>query len=81
LLFWYWHFEANSARDIVPSLGGTPVQSTSRSHFGDELDMTAKYIIGPRSNVLFGYSHFWRGDKILAPKDANFFYTQWETNF
>jgi hypothetical protein len=41
----------------------------------------ARYCIGPRSNVLFGYSHFWRGDKILAPEDADFFYTQWETNF
>jgi hypothetical protein len=81
LLFWYWYFLANSSTDIVPSLGGTPNQSLSRTHFGDELDMTAKYFIGPRSNVLFGYSHFWRGNKILAPEDADFFYTQWELNF
>ncbi len=81
LLMWYWHFLANSASDIVPSIGGTPIQNTSRSHFGDELDLTAKYAISPRSGVLFGYSHFWRGDKILAPRDADFFYTQWEVNF
>ena len=37
--------------------------------------------IGPRSNVLIGYSHFWRGNKILAPADADFTYAQWELNF
>ena len=47
----------------------------------EELDLIAKYTFGPRSNILFGYSHFWRGDKILAPRDADFFYTQWELNF
>ncbi len=81
LLFWYWHFQANSASDIVPSIGGTPNQSLSRRHFGDELDVLVKHTISPRMNILFGYSHFWRGDKILAPQDADFFYTQWETNF
>ena len=80
-LMWYWYFLANSSTDIVPSIGGTPAQSTTRTHFGDELDLIVKYTIGPRSNVLFGYSHFWRGNKILAPQDADFFYTQWEMNF
>ena len=81
LLMWYWYFMANSGTDIVPSIGGTPTQSLSRTHFGDELDLLAKYSFSPRSNVLFGYSHFWRGNKILAPEDADFFYTQWEVNF
>ena len=81
LLFWYWYFMANQAGDIVPSIGGTPNESLNRTHFGDELDFTARHWISPRSNILFGYSHFWRGDKILAPRDADFFYTQWEVNF
>lgn len=80
-LMWYWYFMANSSADIVPSIGGTPPQSLARTHFGDELDLLAKYAISPRSSVLFGYSHFWRGNKILAPEDADFFYTQWEVNF
>jgi hypothetical protein len=80
-LCWYWNFMDNQAEDIVPSIGGTPVQSTTSSDLGDELDLIAKYAINPRSNVLFGYSHFWRGNKILAPEDADFFYTQWELNF
>lgn len=80
-LLWYWYFQANSASDIVPSIGGTPNESLNRTHFGDELDLLAKYTFGPRTNILFGYSHFWRGNKILAPRDADFFYTQWEMNF
>jgi hypothetical protein len=48
---------------------------------GDELDLIGTYAIGPRSNVLMGYSHFWRGNKILAPVDADFYYTQLEVNF
>jgi hypothetical protein len=81
MLFWYWHFMANQASDVVPSIGGTPPQSTTSKDFGNELDIIATYKIGPRSNVLFGWSHLWRGNKILAPNDADFFYTQWEMNF
>lgn len=81
LLFWYWRFMAAEAGQNVESFGGTPPQSDSRTHFGDELDIIAKRNLGPRSNILFGYSHFWRGDKILAPKDADFTYIQWELNF
>lgn len=81
LLIWYWRFIANSPSDIVPSIGGTPTQSLSRTHFGDEIDLLAKYALSARSSLLFGYSHFWRGNKILAPEDADFVYTQWEVNF
>jgi hypothetical protein len=81
LLVWYWHFMANQAEDIVPSVGGTPIQSTTSKNLGDELDLIARYYFGPRSNVMFGYSHFWRGNKVLAPQDADFFYAQWELNF
>jgi hypothetical protein len=80
-LIWYYHFMANTANDIVPSIGGTPPESTDSKDFGDELDLYVKYKFGPRSNILFGWSHFWRGSKILAPHDADFFYTQWEMNF
>jgi hypothetical protein len=71
----------NRFNDIVPSIGGTPAQSTTSKDLGDELDLIGTYAIGPRSNVLLGYSHFWRGNKILAPADADFVYTQWELNF
>lgn len=81
LLFWYWYFQSNTANDIVPSIGGTPPQSTNSKDFGQELDFYLKHTLSPRSNILYGWSHFWRGNKILAPKDADFFYVQWELNF
>jgi hypothetical protein len=81
ILCWYWHFMSNQDTDIVPSFGGTPPQSTASKDLGDELDLIGTYTISPRSNVLLGYSHFWRGNKILAPEDADFVYGQWELNF
>ncbi len=81
LLLWYWHFMSNQETDIVPSLGGTPTQSTASKDLGDELDIILKYRLGPRSNALLGYSHFWRGNKITAPQDADFVYVQWTTDF
>jgi len=79
LLFWYYHFQSNSAA-AVPAIGGTPSQNNGR-HLGDELDIIARYTINPRSNILFGYSRFWRGSKISAPQDADFFYTQFQMDF
>ncbi len=79
LLFWFYHFQSNSAA-AVPSLGGAHPQNTSR-YLGNELDCIFKYTINPRSDILFGYSHFWRGNKINNPQDADFIYTQYQLNF
>jgi len=83
LLFWYWHFTADKRASDVLSLGGSvPGQNQTDSlNFGDELDIIAKYGISPRSNVLLGWSHFWKGSKIVNPSDADFFYTQFQMNF
>jgi hypothetical protein len=79
LLLWYWHFMSNT-NDIVPSVGNTPAQTASKD-LGDELDVLLKYTICPRSNAVFGWSHFWRGNKILGPTDADFIYGQYSLNF
>jgi len=79
LLFWYYHFLSNEATP-VPSIGGQPIQNGS-NNLGDELDLIATYRIGPRSDALLGYSHFWRGSKLTGPQDADFVYLQWTTNF
>jgi len=76
---WYWHFMSNS-NGIVPSIGNTPAQNASKD-LGDELDVLLKYGIGPRSNLVLGWSHFWRGTKITENHDADFIYSQWELNF
>jgi hypothetical protein len=83
LLLWYYYFQSNSGAP-VPSIGGTPPQNASKD-LGQELDAVVTYTITPRSSILFGYSHFWRGNKIAngapATNDADFFYTQWHLNF
>jgi hypothetical protein len=79
LLAWFHHFQSNSGQ-AVPSIGGTPAQNASR-FLGNELDLLAKLQLTPRSGLLFGWSHFWRGNKITNPEDAEFFYTQFHLNF
>ncbi|WP_197526994.1 alginate export family protein [Pirellulimonas nuda] len=81
LLFWYYYLGAAQAGDIVPGVGFNTDQNTTSRDFGHELDTIVQYQICPRSNILFGYSHLWRGEKIIGTRDADFFYTQWETNF
>lgn len=83
LLLWYYHFMSNTNAP-VPSNGNTAPQSVSKD-LGDELDVLLKYSICPRSNVIFGWSHFWRGNKLANAlgdvKDADFLYSQWTVNF
>ena len=85
LLFWYWHFAADKRASNVQSIGGTVDQSGATSlDFGDELDIIAKYGISPRSNILLGWSHLWRGDRLKqsgSTNDADFVYLQWLLNF
>lgn len=78
-LLWYYHFM--SATDApVPSIGNTPPQNASKD-LGDELDIILKYTICPRSNMLFGWSHFWRGNKIIGTEDSDFLYGQYTLDF
>lgn len=79
LLLWAYHFQSSSAAP-VPAIGGTPPQNASR-YLGNELDLILAYQFNPRADILFGYSHFWRGSKIDNPQDADFFYTQFQMNF
>ena len=79
LLAWYYVMQSNAAAP-VPSIGGTPTQNAGKD-FGQELDLILSYKIAPRSDILFGYSHFWAGGKIANANDADFFYSQWTVNF
>ena len=79
LLLWYYILQSNQDGP-VPAIGGTPAQGPSRD-LGQELDMIVKYSISQRSSFLLGYSHFWRGDKILSDEDADFVYAEWTWNF
>lgn len=81
LLLWYYYFGTDTVNDIIPGVAVPSAQVLGEGTFGNELDMIAKYKISPRSNILFGYSHLWRGSKIIGTNDADFFYTQWTLNF
>ncbi len=79
LLMWYWHFQSDTSAP-VPSIYNTPPQNGSK-HLGDELDLLLTHSLSPSSSILYGWSHFWRGDKIIGTSDADFLYCQWELNF
>ena len=81
LLLWYHNFRAAESGDTILSLGGTPDQDTNSSDFGNELDFVATYKVNARTTAVIGYSHFWRGDRIIGDTDADFAYLQWATNF
>ncbi|MEK6248507.1 MAG: alginate export family protein, partial [Planctomycetales bacterium] len=87
LLLWYYYFLAASPAN-VPSIGGTPVQNPRIRDFGQEIDFLIKYQWRPQSDFLIGYSHFFRGSRIVNPgvpgfnlSDADFIYTQWTLDF
>ena len=76
LIAWYYHFNSDEADSVVPGVAFPQNQSLTSTDFGNELDLIASWNINPRNNLLFGYSHFFRGDKILGTNDADFFYIQ-----
>ena len=81
LLLWYYNFRTAESQDNILSLGGTPAQDPSSSDFGNEIDFVATYKVNARNTALVGYSHFFRGDRIIGDTDADFLYLQWATNF
>ena len=89
LLTWYHSFWLENDNDTPYSVNMAPQQAgivPADDHLGQELDLVLSVGISPRSNVLFGYSHFWAGDYFNTPglptnEDANFFYSQYTLNF
>ena len=88
LLTWYHSFWLENINDTPYSVVMTPFAAgiaPDAGHLGQELDLVLSVGLTPRSNVLFGYSHFWAGNYYDTPglptnEDANFFYTQFTTN-
>lgn len=81
LLLWYYNFQTDEANDIIPGVAVPSNQVAGETDFGNELDFLATYKVGPRTNVVAGYSHLWRGAKIIGDTDADFFYLQAQTDF
>ena len=94
LLAWYHYFWLANGNDgpynapLTPFNPGGTVGSTD---LGQEIDLLATYKLSIRSDVVFGYSHFFAGDyyetstnAVAAPLfsgDADFYYIQWHRNF
>lgn len=89
LMCWYHLFYLQDGDDVPYNVNMTPFVNTpgGSQYLGQEIDLTLNWKINNRSNVLFGYSHFFSGSyydtQPLAPfaNDADFFYTQYLVNF
>ncbi len=89
VLLWYYYLYLQNRNDTPYSVVMTPFFPGVRpgsAELGHEIDLTIAYNMGPRTNLLFGYSHFFSGDYYDTPGlphsgDADFFYTQFHVNF
>jgi hypothetical protein len=90
LLWWHSFFLADTD-DVPYAVNGRPVVTTPGGdrYLGQEIDLLVTYQITPRSDILFGYSHFFTGDWYSTNPvarngfqgDADFFYTQFSVRF
>ena len=81
LIAWYYNFNADEVDSPIPGVAFQSAQDLTNTDFGNEIDLIASWNINPRNNVLFGYSHFFRGDRIIGTNDADFFYVQLTRRF
>ncbi len=88
-LIGWWHlFNRQNGNDTPYDVGMNSYGTAAGSQYlGQELDLMAKIKLTSRSNLLFGYSHFFSGSYFDAnpglafANDADFFYTQFTVNF
>ncbi len=90
LLAWWHTFWLQRGDDVPYTVVMTPYVATpgGSKELGQEIDLVAKYKITPRSDILFGYSHFFSGDWFSTNPspaafdgDADFYYTQFAMKF
>ncbi len=90
LMWWHIFFLADT-NDVPYNVNGRPFVNTAGGdrYLGQELDFLFTYNITPRSDIVFGYSHFFTGDWYRTNPiarngytgDADFFYTQFTLRF
>lgn len=91
LLAWWHVFHLAQARDALYNAAGVPIRSDPTGaagiDVGQELDLTLTYALDERTELLFGYSHFWAGDFVRATNppgvsgDVDFTYAQLQWRF
>lgn len=89
-LLWWHYLRLEDTSDTPYTVAMTPVNpanAPASADLGHELDVLFTLTLTPRSDLLFGYSHFFPGNYYrLTPGlpyrgDADFFYTQYTINF
>lgn len=93
LTAWHHIFYRQNSDDVPYDLVMRPfpgVTAEGSRYLGQEIDLMARYQISPRSDILFGYSHFFSGtyfrdqnaiNPAVFAGDADFFYTQFSVAF
>lgn len=91
LMAWYYNFQLQNINDVpynvdMTAFNGMTAGSAGSRDLGNEIDLTATITLTPRSDLLFGYSHFYAGNfydtsPVPFSGDADFFYTQFHVNF
>lgn len=94
VLTWYhYFFLANGSQGPynVTNSSFNPGGTVGSRDLGHEIDLLCTYKLNPRSDLVFGYSHFFAGNyyqtsqtstgAALFNGDADFIYTQWHYNF
>jgi hypothetical protein len=90
VMLWYYYFLLSKRGDTPYNVNMSAFNAANAPgsrELGHEVDFTLTYSINPRSDLMFGYSHFFSGEYYdttpgLAYRgDADFFYTQYHWNF
>ena len=94
LLAWYHYLALSNGNQGPYNVNGSafnPGGTVGSRDLGHEIDLLGTYKISARSDLVLGYSHFFSGKyystslnslaQPLFDGDADFFYTQWHTNF
>ncbi len=94
VLTWYHYFALSNGNQGPYNVGGgafNPGGTVGSKDLGHEIDLLGTYKLNTRSDLVFGYSHFFAGryynestNSVGAPLfngDADFLYTQWHYNF
>lgn len=93
LIAWYHVFNRQDTDDVPYTVVNAPYPNTTPDgsrYLGQEIDFLAKCQLTPRSDIIFGYSHFFTGSYFqdqhaLNPAvfdgDADFFWTQFTLRF
>ena len=89
ITLWGHVFRLQQARDALYDASGSPLRQdptgAAGRDVGQELDVTLKWTLTPRANVLFGCSHLWPGAFLFdTPGGAggrDFYYTQLTATF